>query len=308
MRYKYYLIIILLLFCKDFVFGQRENNLWLFGPTDRGIQFDFNTNNPSVVTGKFTPFGSEGCSIITNPVTGQLLYYSDGIRAIDATNRVMPNGNGLIGNTSAAQSGWSCPVPGSCTRYYLFSNTSAYESTPSGAVYYSIVDMELTGNGNAAEPLGDVIAASKNTLLTSTASEAMSIIRGNVRDEYWMLIHLSNSSNILVYRISTAGINLVNTFNTGITVRDLRCIRYSEESRRFCIIGLHGLDPLVICDFNNSNGLISNPTIIPGTPFYNSNTNYYGAYDCEWSPDGTKLYISLYRLVTYKYWWSIVSI
>lgn len=275
--------------------GQQESSLWLFGPTDLGIKFDEVTKEPSVFTGKFTPYSSEGCSVISDPFTGNLLYYSDGLRVIDRSHQVMPNGNGLFGDVSSAQNGLSCPVPGQCNKYYVFSNDCAYENKRAGDLHYSIVDMSLPGSGTVASPFGDVEPGSKNIHILTNTSEALTIVKGSSRDEYWVLVPLSESSNVAVLKVSTAGIVQESVFDTGFPLTDIRNIRYSESAGKIAIVGLYGLDPVVICDFNNATGQLSNPFKVPGTPQANTAILYNGGYDAEWSPDGTKLYYSMYR-------------
>ena len=276
-------------------FSQRENFLWLFGSQNLGIQFDYKTKQPSVISGKYTPYSTEGCSVICDPSTGKLLYYSDGIRVIDATNSIMPNGAGLLGDISSAQNGWSCPVPGQCNKYYIFSNNSAYERITSGDLHYSIVDMTLPGNGTVDNPLGDIEAGAKSKLVVSNTSEAISIVKSSIRNEYWLLVPIAGSSKISVFKISTSGVINTGTFDTGVKMVDMRNIRYSEKAGKFAIVGMYGLDPVLIIDFDNTTGQISNPVIVPGTPQANTAILYKGAYDAEWSPDGTKLYYSMYH-------------
>jgi len=45
------------------------------------------------------------------PTTGDGLFYSDGLRVIDATNNLMPNGSGLIGAPATYSSGAACKMP-----------------------------------------------------------------------------------------------------------------------------------------------------------------------------------------------------
>lgn len=143
------------------VFAQLQNNTWYFSPTTKGIKFDFITNIPSVITGHAPLTSLHGCGIASNPTTGSVMFYSDGVQVFDNSNTQMPNGFGLLGGVSCAEKGEIAQLPGSCSRYYVFSNDA--NSPTSGSIHYSIVDMSLPGNGTISVPLGDVESATKNT-------------------------------------------------------------------------------------------------------------------------------------------------
>jgi gliding motility-associated-like protein len=290
------LILVLLLGTLDCpIYAQKENYMWLFGTTDRGIQFNHATQLPSVIRTKHLPYSSEGNSVICNPATGGLLFYTNGIKVIDSTHRVMPNGTNLAGKPSSAQNGMAVPVPGTCDKFYVFSNSKEYEvSSSQGALYYSLVDMALPGNGTLVNPLGDIAVTKKNIHILNNVGEAVVLIRSN-DDFYWALVPLANSSVIVVLKITNTGVSQYTSYNTGRTIIDPRNIRYSSTTRKLAITGMNGNDPLVVCDFNPETGVVSGASIVPGTPLVSWNVDYNGIYDCEWSADGTKLYYSVYR-------------
>jgi gliding motility-associated-like protein len=276
-------------------FCQKEDYLWLFGGASFGIKFDYVTKLPSVIIGKYNPYSNEGCSVVCDSLSGKKLYYTNGLVVIDANNQLMPHGSGLLGNTSSAQNGMSAPIPGQCNRYFIFSNSSAYEFGPYGTLYYSIVDLNLVGNGTVTNPLGDIESVSKNTNILTNTSEAVTVVRGTMKGVYWIIVPMAVSSQITVLKITPSGIINTGIFDTGIPMTDIRNIRFSEEAGKFVIVGNYGMDPNVICNFDRTIGQISNPVKMTGTPQTNENINYYGPYDCEWSKDGTKLYYSMYR-------------
>lgn len=277
---------------------QQQQNIWLFGTGNKGIKFDPLTHVPFVTTGKFTPYGNEGCSVATDPTTGALLFYSDGIVAVDAGNQLMPNGFDLRGNSSSAQNAWVCGVPGNCKQYYLFSSAAAYEGNPTGALYYSIVDMTLPGNGTVSNPKGDITMGKKNILITSSGSEALTIIKSTNNSEYWLLQVGYNSKSISIYKVNATGIQLSNTYTSTVTFNDPRNIRYSEKAKKFSVTCGFENVPVTIGSFNPTTGIITSTTTVPGTPFNTSPSQYNGCYDSEWSADGTKLYIGKYRWLT----------
>jgi hypothetical protein len=76
--------------------AQNQNNFWVYG-YQAGI--NFNTTPPSF-QGGFAIQASEGAASVADPVTGELLFYTDGVTVWDASNNPMPNGTGLLGSSS----------------------------------------------------------------------------------------------------------------------------------------------------------------------------------------------------------------
>ncbi|MBS1564814.1 MAG: hypothetical protein JST39_10515, partial [Bacteroidetes bacterium] len=120
-------------------FCQEANN-WFFG-SKAGISF--NTNPPSVVRGNAMLFNYEGCSGMSDS-TGQLLFYTDGITVWNRLHQPMPNGNGLFGRATAANSAIIVPKPGSNHLYYVFTS-DAIEFNVMLGYNYSEIDMTLDG-------------------------------------------------------------------------------------------------------------------------------------------------------------------
>ncbi len=115
------------------MFAQLENNTWYFSPANVGIQFNFVTNVPSVVTGHASLTSLHGCGIASNPTTGAVQFYTDAVSVFDSHNLTMPNGTSLNGGTSCASKGDIVQVPGSCNRFYVFSNNA--NSPTAGSLY-----------------------------------------------------------------------------------------------------------------------------------------------------------------------------
>src|SRR5687768_17443628 len=131
---------------------------WYFGNSNLGIRFSRSNNTPSLILNK-SNLGTGGSAVATDPVNGNLLFYTDGVNVFDVTNTVMPNGTGLSANAAGNQPVVVAKVPGSSTQYYVFTNTA--NGTAGGTVSYSIVDMAAFGNATFPTPaIGDV--TSKN--------------------------------------------------------------------------------------------------------------------------------------------------
>lgn len=156
----------------------------------------------------------EGVSSVSDPITGELLFYTDGRRVLDRNHNLMSNGDSLYGNFlgNAVQGSCIVPVIGTEDQYYLFSMGHPYDgSSPFfKGLYYSIVDMSLSG-GN-----GGILATEKNMLIdTSTYNEAMIAIPGN-NCNVWLLTHHAGSKDFLAYEISASGISPSPVVSQGV--------------------------------------------------------------------------------------------
>lgn len=88
--------------------AQNEGNIWYFGAS---AGLDFNSGVPIALTDGQLNTG-EGCSSIADN-NGDLLFYTDGMTAYNKNHTIMPNGSGLLGNSSSTQSGIIVKKPGS---------------------------------------------------------------------------------------------------------------------------------------------------------------------------------------------------
>ena len=79
--------------------AQLQNSHWTFG---YNCWVDFSGGVP-VGNGASAIYSNEQCATVSNEVTGQLLFYSDGQSVWNANHTVMPNGLNLFG-------GAYCPV------------------------------------------------------------------------------------------------------------------------------------------------------------------------------------------------------
>ncbi|MBI5540730.1 MAG: T9SS type A sorting domain-containing protein [Bacteroidia bacterium] len=274
--------------------AQREDHTWYFSATNKGLFFDFNTNAVSV-TSEHAPLSYEGCGVAADPLTGVVLFYSNGIKVCDKSHLTMPNGSNLFGNITSATNGIACPMPGQPNKYYLFCNSA--NSPNSGTIYYSIIDMNLSGNGTVSSPLGDIVSGQKNISLVSGSSEGFVTIPGGNND-YWLVMSQNNSNILKTFRITTTGISLFHTDTISFVIGDARTIKYSISNNKITIANMVECQGSFVADFNPFSGLISNFISIPGS-ILGTATNYWtGFYDSEWSPDGTKLYLSKYRMAS----------
>ncbi len=257
----------------SFLQAQHEFDKWIFG---NGVGLDFTGGAPAVISS--TIDGWDNCASISDS-SGGLLFFSEGMHVYDRNGNLMPNGNGLLGDTSGGQAATIVRKPGSLNLYYLFTNTNF--AGPKG-FRYSIVDMSLNGG------LGDVDTTHKNVLVLSPNTEKVCpIVHGNGYD-VWILIHEWNTNIFRAYLLTSNGLspNYVPSIigsihgsggNTNSAIGELSATRSGD--RVACPIFQGG--KIEVFNFNNMSGVLSNAISISG---------YNNTIGMEFSPDGSKLY------------------
>lgn len=266
-------------------FAQNQNNNWYFG--NRGA-ISFASGNP-VGLATSTMVSIEGCASVSDPVSGNLLFYSNGLQVWDANNTVMPNGNGLLSGpaTSATQGVQIVPYPGNASLYFLFTVDETNNNGANG-LRYSIVDMSQN-NG-----LGDILPQQKNILIQTNSTERMAVTRNANSSGYWLVIHERNNNCFKAYQITSAGINttpvVTNIGAVHSTVQQangdatMGYMKFSSDGQKIAV-AIYASNQIELFDFDNCTGILSNTRSI---------TTIDNPYGIEFSPDNSKLYYSLY--------------
>lgn len=257
------------------LYSQNEANNWYFG---NRAGLTFNTVPPSPLTNGVLNT-SEGCATLSD-AAGNLLFYTDGINVWNRNHILMPNGTGLMGDPSAAQSAIVIPKPGSRTNFYIIT----VPETGSVGMRYSEVDISLNGG------LGDILTTNKNTLLFAPSSEKVTAVKHANGVYYWVIGRQNSSSNI--YRAFLIDCNGINTTpvtsavgttggeNWGYLVASPDATRLASASSG------SGVE---LTSFDPSTGVVSNPIFL-GSLSYSGHTG--GNYGVAFSPNGNVLYAS----------------
>ncbi|MCW5907675.1 MAG: SprB repeat-containing protein [Chitinophagales bacterium] len=248
-------------------FTQGETNIWYFG-SYAGV--DFNSGSPVALTNGAL-ITAEGSATMCDK-NGNLLFYTDGITVWNRNHAPMPNGFGLLGDPSSAQSAIIVPKPGSTTRFYVF--TVAAQGN-SGGFCYSEVDLSLNGG------LGDVIAATKNTQLFTPAVEKITAVKHANGLYVWVLAHGFNNNRYYAYLVNCNGVSAPITTDVG-QVEGWPGWGYlvasPDGTKLATAMRSVGFELL---DFNNATGVVSNPVFL-GNP--------NECYGVSFSPDNNVLY------------------
>jgi PKD repeat protein len=177
--------------------AQHQYDRWYFG-FKQGL--DFRTSPPTILTDGQTNT-IEGSAVYCDPKTGDLLFYTDGVKVWDRMHRLMPNGKDLIADQSSTQAALIVPDPGEPKRFYLFHCDQSGYTNPTKGVYYSIVDLRLNSG------FGDV--TTKNQKLIHEGTEKLTAISICGGEAYWVIAHELITNNYVAWFIDVNGISLL---------------------------------------------------------------------------------------------------
>jgi hypothetical protein len=258
------------------MFSQNESSKWYFA---HKAALDFMTEPPTPLYNSVMICG-EGSTSVADEY-GNLLFYSDGSTVWNKQHLVMANGTGLLGDQTSSQSGIIIKKPGSSTVYYFFTQAAA---ATAGGLCYSEIDMSL------AAGMGSVTV--KNVLLHTPSCEKITGVKHCNGSDAWVITHDFNSADFRANLVSSAGVNttaVVSTvgplYNNGAWYGIMKA---SPSGKKIAIAhpvwGGNG-STIELYDFDKISGVVSHSLSLG--PFQ------VATYDCEFSPDGSKLYSTL---------------
>jgi hypothetical protein len=287
-----HLFLLVSLLCLPFlIFSQNQNQKWYFG---NGAALDFSGGVPISLTNSVMT-STEGCASVSDTLTGNLLFYTNGLQVWSANHALMPNGSGLLAgsSTSATQGVLIVAYPQNPTKYFIFT-TDETSNSPQNGLRYSVIDMSLNGG------FGDVVAGQKNILLQANCSERLAVTHKIGGNGFWVMTHKRNSNEFDAFEVSANGVNPVPvTSGVGATHsttqqangdETMGCLKFNHQGNKLAI-ALYAGNKVEVFDFDNCTGIVSNPLTI------NTIDNPYGV---EFSPDDSRLYYSLYYNATFE--------
>jgi hypothetical protein len=278
---KRYLLIASLLFLSSYCFAQKQNNVWYFG-VDAGVTF--NSGTPlALKNGVMNQ--TEGTSVMCDN-NGNLLFFTDGVSVWNRNLQLMPNGTGLLGNSSATQSALIVPEPGNCNIYFIVTVSSQF-LLPTIPLSYSVVDMSLNGG------LGDI--SSKNNPLYLPVTERLAATLQSNGKDYWIVSQAYGTNGFVAFSVTSSGINTTPVISfSGPVLNEIMgyynaigYMKFSPDGSKLCYANSVGRSQLF--DFNNATGVVSNNVTLVDSL----------GYGVEFSPDNSKLYVSTWHPYAY---------
>ncbi|MGC1243594.1 MAG: PKD domain-containing protein [Chryseosolibacter sp.] len=284
-RYFTYSLLLFLLTAEALHAQNFSGHNWYFGNSNLGIRFGRSTNSAALITNKANPFGVGGSAVATDPINGNLLFYTDGVNVYDVTHTVMPNGSGLPGDPASNQAVVIAKVPGSATEYYVIARE------PGGTVSYSIVNMAAFGNATFPTPAtGDVTTRDQDII--PGRSEAMLVVQHENKRDFWLITHQYGTPSYSVTLFNAAGGPASTTSLTLGLIEDAANFSFHPASGRIAVSPREGNRDVEILDFDPATGSLNYVQRLLNTAV-NTTTNV-AIYDTEWSNNGQYLYISRY--------------
>ncbi|EAS20688.1 hypothetical protein BBFL7_01578 [Flavobacteria bacterium BBFL7] len=323
---KYLSIIFLLTSCLSFS-QNRQNENWVFGKNQ--WTFTNNTNGynafPSNNSTGLTLFdgviSESSTASVSDPNTGQLLFYTDGITVFDRNGNVMLNGTelfgtwnsgsgnlldrfyrtaGFCGGTMGEQTALIIPKPFDVGIYYVISTAKGsyfnYCTQGFNTEYFNlgirVAEIDMSQNNG----LGAVI--SKNNILNSQGAQGITLAEHTVDGSYWLITNASTNSNsaFTVYEVDSSGINSTPVISSN-NQTSFSFIKASPDKTKLVTLGssVSSGPAYYLHDFDASTGIVSSPfklnTVEPNNllkPHYNNTAKVKGS--AEFSENSNILY------------------
>lgn len=268
---------------------QSTDDNWYFGTTN-GLTFNTGTpvynNSAHLNNNSFVE-----ASAIQSNSSGQLLFYTNGIKVWNNAHAQINTANPLMGHESAHGGTLIVPKPGSTSQYYIFTKD---ESSKTNGFRYSIVNvtgitatMAAPAFINVAIPAPAGLGYLTGTGGALTGSEGITAIASC--NGYWIITGGKKNTgySIIVYELTAAAtqLNYVGEFNGLPNLSAIAIVKASPDGNKLVYVSLESNNPngTYLFDFDKYTGTISNKVDL------NQTSSAYGA---SFSPDSKLLYIS----------------
>jgi hypothetical protein len=171
------------------IFGQiGETHYFDKWRLSEGVMLNFNGPQMPTVSNDSTPYLEGWNHMISDPLTGELLFTTTGHGIYDRFGQFMPNASDFIDGSPRA----IIPHPGNMNLFYVLS----WDEIVVGRISYSVVDMSLNGG------LGDVVAGQKRIGFGPLVTQSMKAFSDPSGLRHWLVAHEQFSSDFVVFSIN----------------------------------------------------------------------------------------------------------
>jgi hypothetical protein len=262
--------------------AQNAESTWVFGAHAR---MSFSTIPPTASVA--APMNSSEGAAAMSGYTGALMFYTDGVTVWSGSNTQLPNGFGLLGNTSSTVS--ALIVPCLCRNFFIFTTDTA--PSYANGLRYSKVSVSLVGG-----PM--FVNSPKNVVVLPHASEKIAAVR-DPSGGFWVVAHEMGNNKFYAYRINNTTCtmsppvvsNAGAIYSGGSAGYGQGQMKFSPNGQRLAVAGMdYGSGSFVeLFNFNLVTGHVTQAIGIPsGLPAHNVST--HGFYGVEFAPNSNVLY------------------
>nr|MBI1229807.1 hypothetical protein [Cytophagales bacterium] len=270
-----------------------NNNEWIFGYCEGGENnyLSFGKDGRARVeslAGSVT-LGRGNTAMAIDPITGEILFYSDGALIYNYLNQPIQGIIGEVGGDETERQSVAISVldydlsPGGARSFYLFFINR------SGELEYDIVDMNEQGGAPANQPAAGAVSPGG---ILGAAEGAVTVIKTPQSPSY--LIYF-NGTDLLISRIEDQEGQFVVTQSLPVDLVPKAFVFY-ESSGQLLIIPEGVGEALQVADFDSDTGLLGDLRALEGTG------GLAATEGAAFSPNGEIIYYSqgdqLYRIRT----------
>ena len=270
-------IIFLFLILPCSLFPQGEWNQWRFA---NFTGLDFNSLPPIPVSNCAMVVSNAPASVSDS--VGSLLFYSNGNVVWNKNNVVMTNGtllNNYSGNSQECFSVQNLTEP---LKYFLFTLGTYNQFLYPPGLYYSIIDMSLSGG------LGSVVSGMKNIAVPNAQNTCNWITgtRHHNNKDVWLVVRNISPNSYLSYKITETGIDPNPVVSTSLVTPNPQSTtgKYNaagvtkiSQDGKYLVTTYRWDSLLEVCNFNDQSGLVTPKFKIK----YRYNNFPYIFYDAE---------------------------
>jgi gliding motility-associated-like protein len=263
-----FLFILILISISNFLFAQKEGNIWMFGDS---AGLNFNNNPPTLY--ESVSYSNEACSSICDKNGDLVLYSGNRFHGLNNTivvwnknNNIIHNGDSLKGWFSITQGIILLPNPSITNKYVLL-----HLDSEDHELYCSTIDMNCDGNN------GCVIKKNKPLLPGISLSEKMNAVRHANGRDWWILLHSQTGNSFYKFLLTFDTILLNDVQQIGsLYVNDLNGtdaigqMMFSRDGTKLASV----FRKADIFDFDRCTGVLSNWFYINNLPFRNYGVSF----------------------------------
>ena len=256
--------------CLSVVAQDKSASTWYFG---NNCGLSFRTDPPTPVSAAGLN-AQGGTSVVADPVTGKVLFYTDGSTIWNGSGTVV--GSDLCHSCAAStQSAVIVPFPGREGRYYLFT-TSDQSTFPEGEARVRLIDVA-----------GSAVTVSDPQVIFRGVTEKVTAILACNGSDYWVVFkHVSGS----FYSYSVKFASGFDTTSLVVSAGSIPATAPAHVNGEMKIapdgkslVAVNDVAGIELCTFNNATGQVIT------TEQWGKGSRHYG---CSFSPNSKLLYVT----------------